>query len=102
MADHLPQGSPTNFRREDITLGTDVDGCVLLSLLFASCMFSARQEAKRTDNAWHRNAMLVEQAREDALEMHKASKIEGLRKHARKISARFGGSGKHVFEGDLH
>ena len=47
--------------------------------------------------------MLVEQAREDALEMHKASKMEGLRKHTRKISARFGSSsGKHVFEGDLH
>ena len=46
--------------------------------------------------------MLVEQAREDALEMHKASKMEGLRKYTRKVSARFGSSGKHVFEGGLH
>jgi hypothetical protein len=45
--------------------------------------------------------MLVEQAREDAREMHKTLKMEGLRKHARKVSAKFGGSGKHVFEGDL-
>jgi hypothetical protein len=29
VTDHLSKGSPTNFRREDITLGTDVDGCVL-------------------------------------------------------------------------
>jgi hypothetical protein len=29
VTDHLLKGSPTNFRREDITLGTDVDGCVL-------------------------------------------------------------------------
>lgn len=35
--------------------------------------------------------MLVEQAREDALEMHRASKMDGLRKHAR-----------NVFEEDLH
>jgi hypothetical protein len=29
VTDHLSKGSPTNFRREDITLGTDVEGCVL-------------------------------------------------------------------------
>ena len=46
--------------------------------------------------------MLVEQAREDAMEMHKASKMDGLKKHVRKVSARFGGSGTHVFEGGLH
>jgi hypothetical protein len=28
-ADYFQQGSPTNFRREHITLGTDVDGYVL-------------------------------------------------------------------------
>ncbi|KIW81944.1 hypothetical protein Z517_04970 [Fonsecaea pedrosoi CBS 271.37] len=39
-------GHPTDFRRENITLGTDVDG----------------------------NAVLVEQAREDAQAMHVASK----------------------------
>ena len=43
--------------------------------------------------------MLVEQAREDALEMHKASKTEGLRKHARKVLAKFGGSGRPLSEG---
>ena len=46
--------------------------------------------------------MLVDQAREDAMEMHKASKIDGLRRHARKVSAKFGGSGKQVFNGGLH
>ena len=30
--DHFRQGSPTNFRREHITLGTDVDGYVLASV----------------------------------------------------------------------
>jgi hypothetical protein len=45
--------------------------------------------------------MLIEQAREDAMEIHKALKIEGLRKHTRKMSVRYGGSGKH-FEGDPH
>jgi hypothetical protein len=57
------QGHPTNFRREAITLGTDGNG----------------------------NAMIIEQAREDAHDMHeekKASKTgSGLRGHARKISA---------------
>jgi hypothetical protein len=46
--------------------------------------------------------MLIEQACEDALEMHKVSKINDLRKHARRVYAKFGGSGKHVFEGDLY
>lgn len=55
-----------------------------------------------SDNTWHRNAMLIKQAREDAMEIHKASKIEGLRKHTRKVSAKFGGSGKQVFKGDLY
>lgn len=55
-----------------------------------------------SDKTWHRNAMLIEQAREDAMEIHKASKIEGLRKHTRKVSAKFGGSGKQVFKGDLY
>lgn len=55
-----------------------------------------------SDNTWHRNAVLIEQAHEDAMEIHKALKIEGLKKHTRKISARYGGSGKQVFEGDLH
>ena len=52
--------------------------------------------------------MLVEQAREDALNMHTAhvSKMDGLRKHARKVSAKNGGSGSHHgrghgFEGDV-
>ena len=31
-----------------------------------------------SDNTWHRNAVLIEQAREDAMEIHKALKIEGL------------------------
>jgi hypothetical protein len=72
------------------------------TFLSASWIFRGLQEAMHSDNAWHRNAMLVEQAREDAMETHKALKIEGLRKHARKVSAKFGGSGKQVFEGDLH
>ena len=55
-----------------------------------------------SDNTWHRNAELIEQAREDAMEIHKAFKIEGLRKYTRKVSAGFGGSGKQAFEGDLH
>jgi hypothetical protein len=46
--------------------------------------------------------MLVEQARDDALEMHRASKMDGLRKHARNVSAKFGASGKTGFEEDLH
>jgi hypothetical protein len=46
-----------------------------------------------------RNAMLVEQARKDALEMHRASKMDGLRKHVRNVSAKFGKTG---FEEDLH
>ena len=54
-----------------------------------------------TEKNRYRNAMLVEQTREDALEMHKASKMEGLRKHARKVSAKFGDSGKHISEGDV-
>lgn len=41
------------------------------------------------NNTGYRNTVLVEQAREDALEMHKASKREGLRKHVRKFSAKF-------------
>jgi hypothetical protein len=57
---------------------------------------------RRLTDTYNRNAMLVEQAREDAREMHKASKMNGLRKHARKISAKLGGSGKHLFEGDLN
>jgi hypothetical protein len=72
------------------------------SFLSASKIFRDLQEALHSDNNWHRNAMLVEQAREDAMEIYKASKIGGLRKHARKVSAKFGGSGKQVFEGDLH
>ena len=71
------QGPPTDFRREAITLGTDVDG----------------------------NAMLVEQAREDAQKMHNASKEGLLRKHGRKISARFGGGagtgGEQLVQGGL-
>jgi hypothetical protein len=55
-----------------------------------------------SDNTWHRNAELIEQAREDAMEIHKAFKIEGLRKYTRQVSAGFGGSGKQAFEGDLH
>jgi hypothetical protein len=55
-----------------------------------------------SDNTWHRNTVIIEQAREDAMEIHKALKIEGLRRHTRKMSARFGGSGKQVFEGDSH
>ena len=43
----------------------------------------------------NRNAMLVEQAREDALEMHRASKMDGLRKRASP-------SGKSSFEDGLH
>jgi hypothetical protein len=46
------------------------------------------------------NAMLIEQAREDALNMHQASKMQGLKSHARRISAKFGRN-NHVFEGDL-
>jgi hypothetical protein len=49
----------------------------------------------------NRNAMLVEQAREDALEMYRASKMDGLRKHVRNGSAKFGPSGKSSFEDGL-
>jgi hypothetical protein len=47
VTDHLSKGSPTNFRREDITLGTDVDGCVLslISLCLADLQRSARSYA---------------------------------------------------------
>jgi hypothetical protein len=50
-----------------------------------------------------RNTLLVQQAREDAQHMHKRSKMEKVKRHARKISAKFGtaGEGKH-FEGDVH
>ena len=92
MADHLLQGSPTNFRREHITLGTDVDGYVLASFYHLD-----RRSFVLTVPA-NRNAMLVEQAREDALEMHRASKMDGLRKHARNVSAKLGPSGKSGFE----
>jgi hypothetical protein len=49
------------------------------------------------------NSLLVQQAREDARNMHKGSKMEKVKRHARKISAKFGptGEGKH-FEGDVH
>lgn len=96
MADHFLQGSPTNFRREHITLGTDVDGYVLVFVCHLH-----RKASVLTVSAT-RNAMLVEQAREDALEMHRASKMDGLRKHARNVSAKFGASGKTGFEEDLH
>lgn len=46
--------------------------------------------------------MLIEQARADALNMHKASKMQGVRTHARKVSAKFGRHGSQVLEGDLH
>jgi hypothetical protein len=69
------QGHPTNFRREAITLGTDSNG----------------------------NAMIIEQAREDAHDMYEEKKTSktggGLRGHARKISAKFGAL---KFERDLH
>jgi hypothetical protein len=70
--------------------------------LISLYLLDLQQEAMHSHNTWHRNAILVEQAREDAMEIHKASKIEGLRKHARKVSAKFGGGGKQLFEGDLH
>ena len=44
--------------------------------------------------------MLIEQAREDALNMHKASKMQGLKHHARRVSAKLGRNGQ-VFEGDM-
>ncbi|EXJ84739.1 hypothetical protein A1O3_05410 [Capronia epimyces CBS 606.96] len=47
-------GPPTNFRREDITLGTDVDG----------------------------NAILIERAREDAQAMHRAAQMQRLSRPA--------------------
>lgn len=49
------------------------------------------------------NNLLVQQAREDAQNMHKGSKVEKAKRHARKISAKFGptGEGKH-FEGGVH
>jgi hypothetical protein len=48
------------------------------------------------------NSLLVQQAREDAQNMHKGSKMEKVKRHARKISARFGTAGEdgHL-EGDL-
>lgn len=45
--------------------------------------------------------MLIEQAREDALNMHKASKMQGLKNHARRVSAKFGQK-EQLLEGDLH
>jgi hypothetical protein len=50
-----------------------------------------------------RNSLLVQQAREDAQNMHKGSEMEKVKRHARKISAKCGPAGedKH-FEGDVH
>lgn len=54
------QGPPTNFRREEVTFGIDVDG----------------------------KTVLIETAREDAQAIHSASKNQlGLQTHARKVSA---------------
>ncbi|EXJ94150.1 hypothetical protein A1O1_02543 [Capronia coronata CBS 617.96] len=47
-------GPPTNFRRENITLGTDVDG----------------------------NTILVERAREDAQAMHRAAQVKRVNRSA--------------------
>jgi len=46
----------------------------------------------------HRNAVLIEQAREDAQAMHRQSKIESFRAHARKVSARFSNDSHKVIE----
>lgn len=70
------QGHPTNFRREPITLGADING----------------------------NAMIIEQAREDAQDMyreHKGSRMGTMRGHARNLSAKLGGP-KRTFGRDLH
>ena len=48
----------------------------------------------------HSNAMLIEQAREDALNMHKASKMQGLKNHARRVSAKLGQK-EQLLEGHL-
>ncbi|KAF7506840.1 hypothetical protein GJ744_011186 [Endocarpon pusillum] len=66
-------GPPTNFRREELTLGLDAAG----------------------------NQLLVLQAREDAHNMHKGSKMEKVKRHARKISSRTGTVGEaNPFGGD--
>ena len=45
--------------------------------------------------------MLIEQAREDALNMHEASKMQDLKNHARRVSAKFGQK-EQLLDGDLH
>jgi hypothetical protein len=49
------------------------------------------------------NSLLVQQAQEDAQNMHKGSKMKKVKRHARKISARFRtvGEDNHL-EGDSH
>lgn len=44
--------------------------------------------------------MLIEQAREDALNMHESSKTQGVKNHARRMSANF--HRDSGFQGDLH
>jgi hypothetical protein len=39
------------------------------------------------------NNLLIQQAREDAQNMHKGSKVEKVKRHARKFSAKIGTSG---------
>src|SRR5277367_6823029 len=49
VTDHLSKGSPTNFRRENTTLGTDVEGCVLsLSLISLTLLDLQRSERSYT------------------------------------------------------
>jgi len=45
--------------------------------------------------------VFVEQAREDVQEMHKASKMEDLKKHARKVSAKISNVKNNTFQVDL-
>lgn len=49
------------------------------------------------------NSLLIQQAREDAQNMHKGSRMEKMKRHARKLSVNLGNPGEGInFEGDLH
>jgi hypothetical protein len=70
---------------------------VLLNSSFSVCDLRLLTSASCSS----RNTVFVEQAREDAQEMQKASKMEDLKKHARKVSANFSHVKNNTFQVDF-